>query len=70
MPGIPQRAGDDQRASGHCRASKHAADWLDGRKEQGPSPVLARAKRQMEEVEVHRADAYAMPETEPVAVLR
>ena len=25
--------------------SKHAADWLDGRKEQGPSPVLARAKR-------------------------
>ena len=32
--------------------SKHAADWLDGRKEQGPSPVLARAKRQMEELEV------------------
>ena len=32
--------------------SKHAADWPDGRKEQGPSPVLARAKRQMEELEV------------------
>ena len=26
--------------------SKHAADWLDRRKEQGPSPVLARAKRE------------------------
>ena len=32
--------------------SKHPADWLDGRKEQGPSPVLARAKRQMEELEM------------------
>ena len=50
--------------------SKHAADWLDGRKEQGPSPVLARAKRQMEELEVDWADAYAMPETEPVTVPR
>ena len=48
--------------------SKHAAEWLDGRKEQGPSPVLARAKRQMEELEVDWADAFAMPETEPVTV--
>ena len=32
-----------------ARQSKHAANWLDGRKEQGPSPVLVRAKRQLEE---------------------
>ena len=50
--------------------SKHAAYWLDGRKEQGPSPVLARAKRQMEELEVDWADDFAMPETEPVTVPR
>ena len=50
--------------------SKHAAEWLDGRKEQGPSPVLARAKRQMEELEVDWADAFAMPETEPVTAPR
>ena len=25
--------------------AKHAADWLDGRKEQGPSPVLERRRR-------------------------
>ena len=50
--------------------SKHAADWLDGRKEQGPSPVLARAKRQMEELEVDWADAFAVPETESVTVPR
>ena len=50
--------------------SKHAADWLDGRKEQGPSPVLARAKRQLEELEVDRADAFAVPETESVTVPR
>ena len=50
--------------------SKHAADWLDRRKEQGPSPVLARAKRQMEELEVDWADAFAMPETEPVTAPR
>ena len=50
--------------------SKHAADWLDGRKEQGPSPVLARAKRQMEELEMDWADAFAMPETESVTVPR
>ena len=50
--------------------SKHAADWLDGRKEQGPSPVLARAKRQLEEMEMDWADAFAMPETESVAVSR
>ena len=48
--------------------SKHAADWLDGRKEQGPSPVLTRAKRQLEELEV--ADAFAVPETESVTVPR
>ena len=48
--------------------SKHAADWLDGRKEQGPSPVLARAKRQLEELEVDWADAFAVPETESVTV--
>ena len=39
------------------RQSKHAADWLDKRKERGPSPVLARAKKQMEELEVVWADA-------------
>ena len=50
--------------------SKNAADWLDGRKEQGPSPVLARAKRQMEELEVDWADAFAVPETESVTVPR
>ena len=50
--------------------SKHAADWLDRRKEQGSSPVLARAKRQMEELEVDWADAFAMLETEPVTVPR
>ena len=50
--------------------SKHAADWLDGRKEQGPSPVLARAKRQLEELEVTWADAFAVPETESVTVPR
>ena len=50
--------------------SKHAADWLDGRKEQGPSPVLARAKRQLEELEVDWADAFAVPETESVTVPR
>ena len=50
--------------------SKHAAAWLDGRKEQGPSPVLARAKRQMEELEVDWADAFAVPETESVTVPR
>ena len=48
--------------------SKHAADWLDGRKEQGPSPALARAKRQLEELEVDWADAFAVPETESVTV--
>ena len=42
--------------------SKDAADWLDGQKEQGPTPVLARAKRQMEELEVDWADAFAMPD--------
>ena len=50
--------------------SKHAADWLDGRKEQGPSPVLAQAKRQLEELEVDWADAFAVPETESVTVPR
>ena len=50
--------------------SKHAADWLDGRKEQGPSPVLARAKRQLEALEVDWADAFAVPETESVTVPR
>ena len=50
--------------------SKHAADWLDGRKEQGPSPVLARAKRQMEELEVDWANAFAVPETESMTVPR
>ena len=50
--------------------SKHAADWLDGRKEQGPSPVLARAKRQIEELEVDWADAFAVPETESVTLPR
>ena len=50
--------------------SKHAADWLDGRKEQSPSPVLARAKRQLEELEVDWADAFAVPETESVTVPR
>ena len=50
--------------------SKHAADWLDGRKEQGPSPVLARAERQLEELEMAWADAFAMPETESVTVPR
>ena len=50
--------------------SKHAADWLDGRKEQGPSPVLARGKRQLEELEVDWADAFAVPETESVTVPR
>ena len=50
--------------------SKHAADWLDGWKEQGPSPVLARAKRQLEELEVHGADAFAVPETNSVTVPR
>ena len=50
--------------------SKRAADWLDGRKEQGPSPVLARAKRQPEELEMDWADAFAMPETESVTVPR
>ena len=49
--------------------SKHAADWLDGPKEQGPSPVLARAKRQMEELEVNWADSFAT-ETEPVTAPR
>ena len=70
MPGIPQRAVDDQRARGHCRAVQACADWLDGRKEQGPSLVLARAKRQMEELEVDWADAFAVPETESVTVPR
>ena len=50
--------------------SKHAADWLHGRKEQGPSPVLARGKRQMEELVVDWADAFAVPETESVTVPR
>ena len=50
--------------------SKHAADWLDGRKEQGLSSVLARAKLQMEELEVDWADAFAMPETESVTLPR
>ena len=50
--------------------SKHAADWLDGRKEQGPSVMVARAKRQMEELEVDWADAFAIPETEPVTAPR
>ena len=50
--------------------SKHAADWLDGRKEQGPSPVLAWARRQLEELEVDWADAFAVPETESVTVPR
>ena len=50
--------------------SKHAANWLDGRKEQGPSPVLARAKRQLEELEVDWADAFAVPETKSVTVPR
>ena len=50
--------------------SKHAADWLDGWKEQGPSPVLARAKRQMEQLEVDWADAFAVPETESVTIPR
>ena len=50
--------------------SKHAAGWLDGRKEQGPSPVLARAQRQMEELDVDWADAFAMLETEPVTAPR
>ena len=50
--------------------SKHAADWLDERKEQGPSPVLARAKRQLEELEVDWADAFAVPGTESVTVPR
>ena len=54
--------------------SKHAADWLDGRKEQGPSRVLAQAKRQLEELEVdcqcQWADAFAVPETESVTVPR
>ena len=50
--------------------SKHAANWLDGRKEQGPSPVLARAKGQMEELEVDWANAFAVPETESVTVPR
>ena len=50
--------------------SKHAADWLDGRKEQGPSPVLARAKRQMEELVVDSAQAFAVPRTESVTVPR
>ena len=49
---------------------KHAAEWLYGRKEQGPSPVLARAKRQMEELEVDWVDAFAVPETESVTVRR
>ena len=50
--------------------SKHVADWLDGRKAQGPSPVLARAKRQLEELEVDWADAFAVPEPESVTVPR
>ena len=50
--------------------SKHAADWHGGRKGQGLSLVLARAKRQMEELEVDWADTFAMPETEPVIVPR
>ena len=50
--------------------SKHPADWLHGRKEQGPSPVLARAKRELEELEVDWADAFALPETESVTVPR
>ena len=50
--------------------SKHAADWLDRQKEQGPSPVLARAKQQLEELEVDWADAFAVPETESVTVPR
>ena len=53
-----------------ARQSKHAADWLDGRKEQGPSPVLARAKRQLEELEVDWANAFAVLETESVTVPR
>ena len=70
MPGIPQRAVDDQRACGHCRAVKacgRLAWWTEG---QGPFPVLARAKRQMEELEVDWADAFAVPETESVTVPR
>ena len=50
--------------------SEHATDWLDGRKEQGPSPVLARAKRQLEELEVDWAASFAVPETESVTVPR
>ena len=50
--------------------SKHAANWLDGRKEQGPTLVLARAKRQMEELEVDWADAFAVLETDSVTVPR
>ena len=50
--------------------SKHAADWLDGRKEQCPSSVLAWAKRQLEELEVDWGDAFAVPETESVTVPR
>ena len=50
--------------------SKHAADWLDGRNDQGPSPVLARAKRQMEELEVDWANAFAVSETESGTVPR
>ena len=50
--------------------SRHAADWLDGWKEQGPSPVMARAKRMMEELEVDWADAFAVPDTESVTVPR
>ena len=42
----------------------------DRRKEQGPSPVLARAKRHMEEPEVDWADAFAVPETKFVTVPR
>ena len=50
--------------------SQHAADWLHGWKEQGPSPVLAQAKRQMEELEVDWANTFAVPETESVTVPR
>ena len=50
--------------------SKHATDWLDGRKEQGPSPVPARAERKMEGLEVDWADAFAMPETKLVTLPR
>ena len=35
-------------------------------KEQGPSQVLVWAKRQMEELEVDWADAFTLPDTEPV----